>query len=319
VLNNRLSASFDVYRRDTRDMLTRSQTMPSVLAVTEPQANAANLRTRGFDLNIEWRDKIGKVSYEAAVILGDYTAKITKFSNPSGIISDYYEGGNIGDIWGLKTGGIFQTDAEALELDQSNINGRKRQAGDLWMVDLNGDGKITRGAQTLANPGDMTIIGNNTPRYSFGVRTNWKWNGFDLDLFFQGVAKRDLWLNSTYYLTQYSNEWGGIPKVAMDYWSPENPDAFFPRPIISGAADITSVQSRFMQNASYIRLKQLTFGYNVPANVVSKIGMERIRVFFTGSNLWTGTKMIKISDPELAGPSSYPLYKSLSLGAYINF
>jgi len=319
VLNNRLNASFDIYRRDTRDMLTRSQTMPSVIAETEPQANAANLRTKGFDLNLEWRDKIGKVSYEVAVILSDYTAEITKFSNPSGIISDYYVGGKIGDIWGLKTGGIFQTDAEALELDQSNINGRKRQAGDLWMVDLNGDGKITRGSQTLSDPGDMTIIGNSTPRYSFGFRTNWKWNGFDLDLFFQGVAKRDLWLNTLYYLTQYSNEWVGIPKVAMDYWSPENPDAFFPRPIISGAGDITSVQSRFLQNASYIRLKQLTFGYNVPVNVTRKIGMERVRVFFTGANLWTGTKMIKISDPELAGPSSYPLYKSLSFGANINF
>jgi len=319
LLNNRLSGSFDIYNRDTKNMLTKSQTLAAVLATAEPQANAADLRTKGYDLNIQWRDKIKAVGYEFAVIFSDYTSQITKYSNPNGLISDFYEGGNIGNIWGLTTGGMFQTDEEALKLDQTNINGRKRQAGDLWIVDLNGDGKITRGAQTLENPGDLSIIGNNTPRYSFGLRSGVKWKGFDLDVFFQGVGKRDLWISPLYYLTQYSNEWVGISKAAMDYWSPENPDAFFPRPIISGAGDITSVQSRFLQNAAYIRLKQLSFGYTIPQELSKKIGIERLKLFFTGSNLWTGTKMISISDPELEGPSSYPLSKSLTFGANINF
>jgi len=319
ILNNRLSGSFDIYRRDTKDMLTRSQTLPAVLAVTEPEANAADLRTNGFDLSLEWKDQVGNVRYGITGILSDYSATITKYSNPAGLISDYYVGSKMGNIWGLTTGGLFQTDEEAEALDQSNINGRKRQAGDLWMVDLNKDGKITRGSQTLDNPGDMSIIGNNTPRYSFGFRTNVGWKGFELDAFFQGVGKRDLWMSTLYYLTQYSNEWVGISKAAMDYWSPENPDAFFPRPIISGAGDITAVQSRFLQNAAYIRLKQLTLGYTIPTAVTQKFGVERIKVFFTGSNLWTATKMIDISDPELAGPSAYPMYRSLSLGANISF
>lgn len=105
----------------------------------------------------------------------------------------------------------------------------------------------------------------------------------------------------------------------MDYWSPENPDAFFPRPIISGAGDITSVQSRFLQNAAYIRLKQLSLGYTIPQELSKRIGIERMKLFFTGSNLWTGTKMIRISDPELTGPSAYPMSKSLTFGANINF
>ncbi|MGV3556602.1 SusC/RagA family TonB-linked outer membrane protein [Larkinella arboricola] len=319
LFRNRLNASFDIYRRDTRDMLTRSQTLPAVLAVTEPQSNAADMKTSGFDLNIEWRDRIGEVRYEATLILSDYSARITKYSNPSGLISDYYVGHKLGEIWGLTTGGLFQTDEQAIALDQSNINGRKRQAGDLWMVDLNGDGKITRGAQTLGNPGDMSVIGNSTPRYSYGFRTNWKWKGIDLDVFFQGVAKRDVNLTQLFYLTQYSNEWVGISKTAMDYWSPENPDAFFPRPTISGAADVTATQTRFIQNGAYLRLKQLSLGYTIPVSISKKVGMERVRVFFTGSNLWTATKMINLSDPELPGPSSYPLYKSLSLGANINF
>jgi len=316
--NSKLSGSFDVYERNTTNMLTRSETLPAVLAVNEPQANAADMSTRGFDLTLEWKHAVGNFRYGATVILSDYTSEITKFSNPKGIISDHYVGKDLGEIWGLTTGGIFQTDDEAMALDQSNINGRKRQAGDLWMVDLNGDGKITRGSQTLEDPGDMSIIGNSTPRYSFGFRPNLGWKGFELDLFFQGVGKRDLWMNSLYFLTQYSNEWVGIPKAAMDYWSPENPNAYFPRPIISGSADITTVQSRFLQNAAYIRLKQLTLSYTIPASLTEKIGIERMKVFFSGSNLWTGTKMIKISDPELSGPSAYPMYRSLSLGANIN-
>lgn len=319
ILESRLSGTFDYYTRYTRDMLTRSETLPAVLAVTEPQANAADLRTRGFDLSVEWNDNIGQVRYGVTGILSDYLATITKFSNPSGLISDYYVGAKMGEIWGLTTGGIFQTDEEALALDQTNINGRRRQAGDLWMVDLNGDGRITRGSQTLDDPGDMSIIGNSTPRYSYGLRANVEWKGFDLDLFFQGVGKRDVWMSTLYYLTQYSNEWVGIPKAAMDYWSPENPDAFFPRPIISGAADVTSVQSRFLQNGAYVRLKQLTLGYSVPGSLIQNVGLDRIRLFVTGSNLWTLTKMIEISDPELPGPSSYPLYRSFSLGANISF
>lgn len=318
LFDSRLSGSFDVYQRNTTNMLTRSETLPALLAVNEPQANAADMSTTGFDLTLEWKHAIGALRYGATLILSDYTAEITRFSNPKGIISDYYVGGKLGDIWGLTTGGIFQTNDEALALDQSNINGRKRQAGDLWMMDLNGDGKITRGAQTLDDPGDMSVIGNSTPRYSFGFRPNFGWKGFELDVFFQGVGKRDVWMNTLYFLTQYSNEWVGIPKVAMDYWSTENPDAYFPRPIISGASDITTVQSRFLQNAAYIRLKQLTFSYTIPGKLTEKLGIERMKVFFSGSNLWTGTKMIKISDPELSGPSAYPMYKSLSVGANIN-
>src|SRR5690606_35786662 len=193
---NRLNGSLDVYRRATKNMLTRSEPLPAILAANEPQSNAADMSTTGFDLTLDWKDSREDFRYGVSVILSDYSAKITKFSNPAGIFSDYYVGKDVGEIWGLTTGGIFQSDDEALALDQSNINGRKRQAGDLWMVDLDGDGKITRGLQTLDNPGDMSIIGNSTPRYRFGFRPNFGWKGFDLDVFFQGVAKRDLWMST---------------------------------------------------------------------------------------------------------------------------
>ncbi len=319
ILGNKLTGSFDVYRRDTKNMLTRSQTLPAVMAVSEPQSNAANMKTTGFDLTIGWNHQVNQVKYGITLLLSDYSAQITKFSNPSGIISDNYVGRNIGEIWGLETGGIFQTDEEALKLDQTQINGRKREAGDLWFVDQNGDGKITRGSQTLANHGDMKIIGNNTPRYSYGFRSNVSWKGFDLDVFFQGVAKRDLIISGNYFVSQYNDEWGVQGKIGTDWWSPENRDAYFPRPLITGGTDVTTAQTRYMQNAAYLRLKQLTLSYTIPTALTQKVGAKRVQVYFSGNNMWEATKMIRISDPEQSSAMSYPLNRAFSVGANIGF
>lgn len=319
ILNSRLSGSFDIYRRDTKDMLTKGATLPAVLGVGEPNENAADLKTTGWDLDVTWNDDINQLSYGVSVTLADYKSIITKYDNPRGLISDYYVGRDIGEIWGLETGGIFQNDEEALAYNGSKITARDRQAGDLWHVDLNNDGEISYGSSTLDDPGDRKIIGNSTPRYSFGVRTFLDWKGFDLTVFFQGVAKRDRWMNTRYYLTTYTGEWTPRPRIMLDYWSPDNPDALYPRPIITNTQDITATQTRFLQNAAYIRLKQLTFGYTIPESVTQKISMGQIRIHFSGSNLWTGTKTVEIADPELEGPISYPLYKSYSLGANIQF
>ena len=319
LLGNKLSGSFDWYRRDTKNMLTKSQTLPSVLAVNEPQSNAADMKTTGFDFTLGWNHNINQVKYGITLLLSDYTAEITKFSNPSGIIADNYVGRKVGEIWGLETGGIFQTDEEALKLDQTQISGRKREAGDLWFVDQNGDGKITRGAQTLADHGDMKVIGNNTPRLSYGFRSNVSWKGFDLDLFFQGVAKRDMVISGNYFVNQYNDEWGVQGKVGTDWWSPENRDAYFPKPLITGGTDVTTVQTRYMQNAAYLRLKQLTVSYTIPTSITQKVGAKRVQVYFSGNNMWESTKMIKISDPEQASAMSYPLNRAFSVGANIGF
>ncbi|GAA4444768.1 TonB-dependent receptor [Ravibacter arvi] len=319
VLENRLNATFDVYQRDTKDMLTKSVTLPAVLAVGEPRANAADLRTRGFDLTLNWNDQVGKVRYGVTLLLSDYKARITRFSNPAGLIADHYVGRNIGEIWGLETGGIFQTDEEAAKLDQSQIAGRKREAGDLWFVDQNGDGKITRGKQTLDDHGDMKIIGNNTPRYSYGFRGNLSWKGFDLDIFFQGVAKRDMQIAGNYFVGQYNDEWSVQGKVGTDWWSPTNRDAYFPRPLITGGTDVTTTQTRYLQNAAYLRLKQLTLGYTIPAIITEKLGMKRMQLYFSGNNMWEATKMIRIADPEQSSAMSYPLNRAFSVGANIGF
>ena len=322
MFNNRLDVTFDIYRRDTKNMLTRSETLPAVLAVSEPQANAADLKTQGFDLTIGWRQRTNDLNWGVKLILADYTSKITRFSNPSGLISDYYIGKDVGEIWGLVTEGIAQTDEEAQALDQSNIVGYERNAGDLVFKDLNDDGKITYGNRTLDNPGDQKIIGNNTPRYSFGFRSDFTWKNFDLDIFFQGVAKRDVWLSPNFWIGGYNDEWRAHNKLLADWWSPENPDAYFPRPVITGGTDVTAVQTRFLQDASYLRLKQLTFGYTFPLELTSKLKISRFRLYFSGNNLWEVTGIYKhknLSDPEMAGAQYYPINRSFSFGANINF
>lgn len=319
---NRLNASLDIYRRNTRNMLTKSATLPAILAVSEPQMNAADLKTTGWDMTVEWRQVSGKVTWEVKAILSDYVSVITKYDNPAGLINDYYVGKKIGEIWGFVTKGIAQTDEEARALDMKNLSGRSRAAGDLIFEDLNDDGKITYGEGTLKDPGDRKIIGNNTPRYSFGLTSNIQWKNFDLNVFFQGIAKRDLWLNPTYWIGGYNDEWRAHNILLSDYWTPENRDAFFPRPIITGGTDVTAVQTRWLQNASYVRLKDLTLGYTVPVNLTQKINIDKLRIFFSGNNIWEATgiyKYKKLADPEMNISYQTPINRTYSLGVNIYF
>ncbi len=317
--NNKVQLTFDVYQRNTFNMLTKSEPLPAVLGGTEPKTNAADLRTTGFDLSVILREKIRKVDSKLTLTLSDNYSKITKYENPEGVISDYYVGHNFGDIWGFVTEGLFETDEEAEAWDQSQIVARTLMAGDIKFVDLDGDGKVTRGSGTLSDPGDQKIIGNNTPRYSFGVKTELSWNGFDFELFFQGVMKRDTWLAPEFFLTHYTNEWSMYPKVATDWWTEDNRGAYFPRPIVGQGQEMIIPQTRFLQNSAYLRLKNTTLGYTLNKRMTNKLHLNRLRVYFTGRNLWEATKMVKIADPELAAVSKYPLHRQYSLGIQITF
>jgi TonB-linked SusC/RagA family outer membrane protein len=320
LLENRLHTNVDVYRRDTKNMLTKGITLPALLANPEPNENAADLKTTGFDLELEWRDRIKSLNYGITVLLSDNTSFITKYDNPKGIISDYYVGRELSEIWGFDTGGIFQTDEAAKALDQSNITGRQRKAGDLWFKDLNGDGKITYGSSTLLDPGDRKIIGNSNPRYNFGIKSEIEWKGFDLTLFFQGVGKRDLAISNTFWVGGYTDEWSARNKKMTDWWTKENPDAYFPRPLLVIGTDVTASQTRFLQNGAYIRLKQLTLGYTIPMNLSQKAKIEKIRVYFSGNNLWELTDIYKnVIDPEMNNLMNNPIFRSFSIGANINF
>lgn len=315
---NRLSGSFDYYVRDTKGMLVDGTPLPAVLGTAAPQRNAANLQTKGFELMISWKDRISDdLSYRIAFNLADSRSFITKYDlNPSGSLTDYYEGREIGEIWGYTTEGLYQTDAEAAVLDNSKLAAYQWLAGDVKYADLNGDGEISNGNNTLDDHGDLSIIGNQRPRYTFGANLGFDYKNFDLTMFFQGVGKRDAMLSGTYF-------WGfttinSVPTTQqLDYWTAENPDAYYPRLRFNGTGNIQT-QTRYLQDASYVRLKQITLGYTLPKDVLTKHGIENLRIYITGQNVFEFTKLLKSYDPELLS-QDYPLNRLYTLGVQLRF
>ena len=337
LLDNRLSATVDGYIRRTKDMLTAGAELPNVLGASEPLENAADLKTTGWDLTISWRDKLqlaGKpLNYGVSFNIGDSRSWITKFSNETGTLKDYYEGWEIGSIWGLVTEGFF-TSQEDMDnhADQtqvaSYIGTRPIAPGDLKFKDLNNDGKIDNGSWTIDDHGDYKIIGNSRARYGFGFNLNADWNGFDLSLFVQGVLKKNYSPSGDlYFWGIYAQPWTNITYGNYyDRWTEENPsqDAYFPRfksYVAEGGAEAALTQTRYLQNATYARLKNLTFGYTLPKQWTEKANIQRLRVFFSGDNLCEITGLYKYYklDPECLGGQMYPLQRSYSFGLNVTF
>jgi hypothetical protein len=309
-------------------MLAQGKTLPNVLGTSEPQINAADLKTKGGELSLRWRDRFNVISkpleYSARFILSDSRTFITKFENPTNYRANYYVGQEIGEIWGLETLGFFKDQADIdnspNQLEVTSYPGdRPIEAGDLKYRDLNNDGKITYGDRTLDNPGDFKIIGNTSNRYIYGLDLNADWNHFDLRIFMQGVGKKDYYPISLYFGI-YSNPRAPILETDLDHWTPETPDAYYPRLksyLADGAGDISIPQTRYLLNAAYMRMKNVTFGYTLPADLLSRIKVGSVRVYFSGENLFEITPLPNYIDPEGLGGYSHPFQRTYSIGLNI--
>lgn len=363
-LDNRLSFVGDYFIRDTKDMLTASVELPATYGATSPKENCANLRTKGWEISIDWKDSfklLGKqATYSVSLGIGDNKTVITKYYNPTGTLSSNYKGKTLGDMWGYRIDGLFQSDEEAAEymsrIDSHEIQpgpyqalssslGTGLKAGDPKFRDLNGDGKITSGAGTLDDPGDREIIGNSRPRFPYSFRLGFNWAGLDISAFFQGISHQDWYPTGAYGGSAF---WGPysyseVSFIAKDFmgrvYDPEtNPDGYFPRPrafasYSSGNYNLGLGQrnDRYMQNIGYLRFKNLTVGYTLPESLTRKFYVSRLRVFFTGENLYYWSPLKKyctIIDPELANASSlntdntgigYLYPKTLSFGVDVTF
>ncbi|SDT24750.1 TonB-linked outer membrane protein, SusC/RagA family [Mucilaginibacter mallensis] len=342
----KLNATFDIYRRYTNNMITQGFALPAVLGATQPLENAADLRTDGWELNLTYNDETtiaGKpFKYGIHANLWDNQSIITKYYNPTGYFLNnpingspaYYNGAHVGDIWGLTDIGIFQTNAAAKAApDQSLFQGyyNLNQAGELQYKDLNHDGKITYGNGTISNPGDMSVIGNTTPRYNFGFGGNFTYDNFDFSVFFQGVGKESFYPgNSGYYWGMFFAPWENVyQNIVGNTWTPQNTNAFYPslkgwRAGDAGSLlDLATPQSRYIYSAAYIRLKNLTVGYTFPMPMLKKIGVDRIRVYVSGEDLWESDKLPQGYDPEgLRGYASgelYPFQRAYSFGVDVKF
>lgn len=311
LLDSRLDITFDLFKRETRDMLMQVE-QPDILGTGAPDTNAADLETKGWELSATWKNQVDDDWYYGVTLaLSDSQAEITKYDNPTGSLNEYYVGQQIGEIWGYRTGGLFQTDAAAQENDLSDL-GNNWGAGDVAFLDLTGDGKVDPGNQTLDNPGDRTIIGNSSMRYRFGLNLDLRYKNWTLNTFFQGILDGDYFpptgnWNAFWPWNAGNAEWYYI----TDSWTPENPNAYFPAPHI-GYNDKKNyhVNDRYLQDAAYIRLKQLTLNYRVPSEIVDQLGLQSLNLYYSGQNLWEQTNMRAPLDPEVRPTLTQEYYKN---------
>jgi TonB-linked SusC/RagA family outer membrane protein len=326
LLRNRLTATFDWFRRNSDDIVGPAEQYPAVLGAAAPKANNASLETNGFELTLGWRDQIKDFSYGVKATLSDSKSVVKKFPNETKAINTWYEGATVGDIWGYVTEGYYtqaEQDAGINQDRQKAINGSTWSAGDIKYKDLNDDGFITLGESTVDDPGDRKIIGNNAPRYMYGFSLDAAWKGFDVSVFLQGIGKRDAWISSNYFWGNVQDAWQiSLFTTHKDRWSPETPDGYFPKQYFGGQVTKNQqTQTKYLQDASYLRFKNLQIGYTLPQQLVGKVGISRLRFYISGENLATFTNLIETVDPEFAVSDGkiYPLQSTWSIGANLTF
>ena len=352
LLSNRLTFTGDIYQRRTKNMFTVGMTLPAVFGATVPKGNYADLTTTGWEIAINWKDMFNVGSkpfhYSIGFNLADYSAVIDKYNNTTGSLGDFYAGKRVGEIWGYTNDG-FWTAADVSKAKTSQAlfkasNSGQWLPGDIRFKDMNGDGVINNGDNTVGNPGDMRVIGNSLPRYTYGINLSADYSNFFFSAFFQGVGKQDWWpgAESDVFWGIYNRPYNYAMKYQVDkIWSEANPDAYFPKlrgyVAQNGAGELYNAQTKYLQNVRYIRLKNIQIGYNLPASVLRKVHMTGARVYVSGENLWSASPLYQLtrdldvesigkSDVVLTGASSnsgngnnYPIMKSITVGLSVTF
>ena len=349
LVKNKLRLNVDYYVRKTTDMYVPGPTLPDVFGASSPKGNYAGMTTNGFELSIDWHDQFilaNKVfKYQVRASLYDYVSTIDKYNNPTKRFTDYYEGMTLGEIWGFKTDGLFQYDPSPEEYVNTiftSSSDSKWHAGDLKIQNLDGslDNMITKGDQTVDNPGDMTIIGNSLPRYQYNFSLNADWNGVFLSALFQGVGKMNWYPGAeSAFWGQYNRAYNQIPTWHLNnYWTSENTEAYLPRYRGGQNPPVFEANDRYLQNVAYLMLKNLQVGYSIPVISLSKVGVKNVRIYLSGENLVSWSPFYKVAkkgmhvltamgttDPDgdasfnQGSGNGYPLLKTISLGVSVTF
>ena len=360
-LKDRLSATFDYYLRKTTGMITSGPTVPDVFGVASPRGNYADLSTRGWELTLQWKDRFNMAgrpfNYSVRATLADHYSVIDKYNNATMSLTTtngggYYKGKRLGEIWGFVIDGLYQSQAEIDEdMAKANAAGQKRYntlmqnskdwkmyPGDVRVKDLDGNGYISRGKNTVDDPGDRKVIGNTEARYIYSFGFNADWNGIYLSAFFQGVGKQDWYPSSeSPFWGQYNREYNQMPKwMEGNYWTEDNTSAYLPRYASRYKVFYQGNQyanTRYLQNVAYLRLKNIQIGYDLPKRWISHVGLQRVNIHVSGENLFTWSPLYKHSkdfnvsniygsDSDLISSNmgdgnNYPMMKSFSFGLNI--
>lgn len=318
LFNNRFTFSGDYYVKKNKNMLVTVNTT-AMIGINTAQYNAASMKSWGWEINLGWRDKIGEsFNYWINGNLSDNRNKVLSYQGKSVLTSGLntvIEGEEINSIWGYQADGLFSTKDEVTKhAFQSNITG----PGDIIFRDINGDKKIDGGRNSIDDHGDLVKLGSTTPRYTYGVTLGSSFKGFDFSVFLQGVGQRSMLINS-YFTVPFVESWRQPTVGQTDYWTPNNLTARLPRLYLGGGQNLPA-SSWWIQNASYIRLKNLQFGYTLPSRITKKVHMNALRVYFSGQDLWEKSGMwLNFYDPEEPNNSTlnYPFFRSFAFGLNI--
>jgi TonB-linked SusC/RagA family outer membrane protein len=341
ILDNHIGLSFDWYERNTKGMI-QPTSVAATFGTTGPKINAGNFRTRGYEINIDANYNIGNdIQLYGSVGFTDYKTVFTKWNNPNQSISNAagvnYVGKTYGEIWGFETAGFYQSLKDSADSPTQKLlqNGNFTYGpGDVKFRDLDGNDTISGGKMTLANHGDLKVIGNTQPRYIYNVRVGGSWKGFDVDIFIQGVGKRSWWGIGNTILPMYQSL-DILYANQLDYWTPGNPNAKYPTPYpnngsgaiagLSSGGNNFYPQTKYLLNLSYCRLKNVAIGYSLPANLMARYKIQKLRLYVSGENLAEISHVGAPIDPEITDGQSnytgrtYPFMRSFSFGVQITY
>jgi TonB-linked SusC/RagA family outer membrane protein len=323
LLGSRLNFSFDYFIKTNRNLLI-PVTYPSVLGAAAPFSNSGELRTKGFEATIGWKDRIGNLEYNARILLSDAQNKIVYYGGADTYVpglNRIREGYPVNTYFAYVFDGVIRTQAELDAYKQLGGVPADISIGDARFRDLNGDGKISPVGDKAGDDGDVINAGSTTPRYSFGVNLGAKFKNFDISVFMQGVGKRTLFREGEYAIP-WSDWWRQPPQFYYGQtWNEDRPGAYYPR-LSHGSIRYWNYQPSTLQriNAAYVRLKNLQVGYSLPADLLRKCSIFQARIYFSGQDLAELHHVKGGWDPEAAANGfNYPFQRFYSFGIDVTF
>ena len=378
LLQNKVNVTFDVYQRNTNNMIVPLEGIPFTFGVGAPQGNFGSLTTNGWELSVDFNHRFENglgINFRGNI--SNSKTKIDQYGSTT-LVTGNYNGKDIGEIWGYRTDRLYQKSDFDLDANgnlqlitltaddvpakyvgqkayklKSGANGQKPVyqvflqnspgfyfgPGDVKFEDINGDGVIDNGSNSLSDHGDIQVIGNSNPRYEYGFRLGVDYKGVDFSVFFQGVGNRQVWGNGFLAIPGYNSSDGAMPEaIAGNYWTPDNTSAFYPAAFNNGASNTANnmqIQDRYLLNMAYLRLKNLTVGYTLPQNMLKKIWVNSLRIYGALENFitWDHLHGLPIDPESINGYSMWntdnynsgrtgegvPAFKSISVGIQLNF
>lgn len=317
-LDNRLHFSADYYRKNTKDMLLALE-IPHFIGCDNPEVNAGNMHTTGYDIEVGWRDKVGDFTYSISANLSDFTSKMGNLNGTQFLGNQVkMEGSEYNEWYGYVSDGLFLTQED---VDKSPKLNNSVKVGDIKYKDISGPDGVPDGV--ISPEYDRVLLGGSLPHYMFGLTFNAAYKGWDFGLTLQGVGSQKSQISAA-MIEGLRDNWLNFPTILDgNYWSPKNTDeqnatAKYPRLTRTNRDANFCMSDYWLYNGRYIRLKNLSVGYTLPKAWTTKACMNTVRLYVSGSDLFTISNAPKGWDPEVS-TEGYPITTSLIFGVSINF